>query len=475
MRPSYPVVSSRAVLAAREQPSLLALDQIVGPGMSLAQLWAIVRAYRKQALIIAVATLAAATLAIWLLPKTYTATATLVLNYEINDPLGGREFPINLLANYAATQIEIMQSPQVLLPVIDALGLTKDSWYTSGYSGDGSNLREWVVESLRSKLEIRASYAGGQLIYITASARRAAAAATVANRVAETYLDQQVERANAPATAQAKRYAGQMDELRNNVTKAQKRIADFRKQTGIVELNDINDVDLQLMASLEHTYQIAQNERRAAEVRTAGGSSASSTISASPGIESLKTSLSMQRAELAQVQTTLGPRHPRVLELRSQIAATVRALSSGAVTDLASARQLEAKLSTATTQQRDQLIAVRNNQAEGAKLMLELDSARAVYKRALDGYDQIRAAAGGNYSNVSLLSAASVPLKSTRPNKLKWLAVASLLSVGLGLIAPLLYELILNRRVRCADDVERDLGIPVLVEFEFAHMPEAKS
>ncbi len=473
MRPSYPVVSSRAVLAAREQPALVALDHIVGPGMSLAQLWAIVRAYRKQALTIVVLTLAVATLAIWLLPKTYTSTATLVLNYEVNDPLGGREFPINLLANYAATQIEIMQSAQVLLPVIDALGLTKDGWYTSGYTGDGSNLREWVVESLRSKLEIRASYAGGQLIYITAESRKASGAAAIANRVAETYLDQQVERANAPATAQAKRYAGQMDELRNNVTKAQERIADFRKQTGLVELNDINDVDLQLMASLEHTYQIAQNERRAAEVREAGGSSSGSTIPTSPIIESLKTSLAAQRSELAQVQTTLGPRHPRVLELQSQIAATRRAMTSGAAADLAGARQLEAKLSAATTDQRDQLILVRNNQAEGAKLMLELDSARAVYKRALDGYDQIRAAAGGNYSNVSLLSAASVPLKSTRPNKLKWLAAASALCVALGLIAPLLYELILNRRVRCADDVERDLGIPVLVEFDSAPMPGA--
>ena len=31
-------------------------------------------------------------------------------------------------------------------------------------------------------------------------------------------------------------------------------------------------------------------------------------------------------------------------------------------------------------------------------------------------------------------------------------------------MVPLGYEL-LNRRIRCRDDVERDLGIPVLVEF----------
>jgi capsular polysaccharide biosynthesis protein len=38
--------------------------------------------------------------------------------------------------------------------------------------------------------------------------------------------------------------------------------------------------------------------------------------------------------------------------------------------------------------------------------------------------------------------------------------------IAVGVLAPLIYELLLNRRIRCRDDFERDLDIPVLMEFD---------
>jgi uncharacterized protein involved in exopolysaccharide biosynthesis len=240
-----------------------------------------------------------------------------------------------------------------------------------------------------------------------------------------------------------------------------------------VEIEGDTDVDAQLLATLEQRYQEAQNTRRAAEVRESVNQVTGDELATSPLIEELKAKLAAERAELAQMRTTLGSQHPRMIEQRSQIAATQdaisreqAALSKGNVADLSQARQLEEKFAAATTEQRRKLIDIRGNQAEGAKLLLELESARSVYKRALDGYDQIKAAAGGKYSNVSLLAEATVPVKATRPNKLRLLALAAFLSLGAGFAGPFLYELMFNRRVRCADDVERDLGIPVLVEFD---------
>jgi len=40
------------------------------------------------------------------------------------------------------------------------------------------------------------------------------------------------------------------------------------------------------------------------------------------------------------------------------------------------------------------------------------------------------------------------------------------LGMLIGLIAPLLYELLVNRRIRCRDDFERDMQLPVLMEFD---------
>jgi len=112
------------------------------------------------------------------------------------------------------------------------------------------------------------------------------------------------------------------------------------------------------------------------------------------------------------------------------------------------------------------VMSTKEKQDEGAKLALELESARAVYKQALDGYDKIMAAAGGRYSNVSLMNAAEIPIKSTKPNKQKLLMMAFVMSIFCGVGAPFLYELLMQRRIRCRDDLERDLGLPVLAEFD---------
>jgi hypothetical protein len=34
------------------------------------------------------------------------------------------------------------------------------------------------------------------------------------------------------------------------------------------------------------------------------------------------------------------------------------------------------------------------------------------------------------------------------------------------LAGPICYELLFNRRLHCRDDIERDLGLPVLAEFD---------
>jgi succinoglycan biosynthesis transport protein ExoP len=133
---------------------------------------------------------------------------------------------------------------------------------------------------------------------------------------------------------------------------------------------------------------------------------------------------------------------------------------------LARAKALEDKYTRAVADQRDKVLKLRNVQGEGGKLMLELQSAEAVYKRALDGYDQIMFASVGNYTNVSVVSPATPPVKASKPNKLKLLIVGMIAGLGIGMAVPFLYEIFLNRRVRCREDVERSFGVPVLMQFE---------
>jgi uncharacterized protein involved in exopolysaccharide biosynthesis len=106
---------------------------------------------------------------------------------------------------------------------------------------------------------------------------------------------------------------------------------------------------------------------------------------------------------------------------------------------------------------------MKRYQDEGANLELELESAAAEYKHALEGYDQVLAASSGRYTNTSVVDRAHAPAKASSPKVLKSLAAGALLGLILGFGGALLYELV-NRRVRCRDDIERGYGIPVLAE-----------
>jgi capsular polysaccharide biosynthesis protein len=77
----------------------------------------------------------------------------------------------------------------------------------------------------------------------------------------------------------------------------------------------------------------------------------------------------------------------------------------------------------------------------------------------------------GHYTNVNVVSKATPPVKASKPNKLKLLVMGTIAGFGFGLVATFLYELLVNRRVRCRDDMERSFGIPVLMQFDPIPVP----
>lgn len=453
------------------EPPLMSGEQESG-GFSVAQVVAILWAHRKQSLIIFVSLAVLLTVAIKLLPKTFVATATIVVNYEVNDPLGGQEFPVMLMDNYITTQIQLMQSSEVLLPVVDKLDLTKHKDFAAGYKGDGS-LRDWAKAQLIKRLAITHN-GGTQLIYVTADAKTALEAALIANTVADVYIGQQTQRLNKPAALRAGRYAEQLDELKEKVNAAQEKVTEFRQRTGLTDvMASNNDADVTALNLLESQYQGALNSLRAAEVNQSTEQDVTRAASTSQLVQNLKGQLATLQSQLAESTTTYGPKHPKVVELQSQIdsvkialANEMKTISTGSNVELSATRSLVARLQPALEAQRKKVMATRQLQDEGAKLLLELDSARAVYKQALDGYDKITAAAEGQYTNVSVMNRAEAPLKSTKPNKAKLLVLALGFSGGTGVVIPFLMDVLLRRRIRCKDDVERDLAVPVLAEFE---------
>ena len=451
---------------------VVAAEQDAAAGISLLQVFCILRAHVRLSIAIVSGVLALTVAVLLVLPKSYSAIATLMITYQSRDPLAGEQVPLGLLGNYIATQAELITSPAILMPVVDQLNLTQNKDFTAGFRGGNAEALKDYVEKNLSKALVVNEGTGGEILYIQATSQTAAMAARLANTVTDVYLEQAMRRLSGPANERAALYAAHLTELRSKVEAAQEKVTQFRAKNHLTEGVGANlpnaDVEAQALTALEGKLLDAQNARRAAEAHAAEAGSAGQ---ASPLVERLKEELTLLEARLAELKSTYGPEHPKILEVESQIAARrasldaeYRSISAGVTAEVKAARQLEQSYQHAVDQQRAKVLAVRTLQDDGAKLLLELESAQTVYRRALDGYDQIMFASTDDHTNVSVVSRALPPSAPSKSRKRKLLAAGMAGAIGLGLGIPLLYELLIDRRVRCRDDVERGFGLTVLAE-----------
>jgi uncharacterized protein involved in exopolysaccharide biosynthesis len=438
-------------------------------GMSLLQILTILRAHWPKSLALAIAVVILAATVTKLMPKTYSSVAILIVNPEGTDPLASRELPINLLGSFFATEMELVQAPEVLDAVIEKLHLTDEDEFISGNRGGAATAHDWVETQLRKHLDVEPGRSGSELIYITVSAAKAKLAADIANAVADTYLQQRVARSALPANQRVSRYSNELADLKHKMDAAQHDLTEFRARTG-VDLDARADVDTELLNALEHKLLDARAVLNSNRAKAAAKQEVSQNVLASSSqVSGLRAEENKLKARMAELRATLGPNHPQVAVIQSQIDANAAALATAMSTYTSAARtdaevsdvevrNLEAQVQAA----REKVLTNRNLRDLAARQQIQLESAQQVYKKALDGYDEAQFASTAESSTVGIAARARPSIKADRPNSVKNMVFGTGLAVLLGLLLPFAIELP-NRRVRCADDIERYAGVPVLV------------
>lgn len=438
----------------------------VYPGLSISQIISMLWAYRKTSAIIIAIILALTVVTMKILPRTYIAQATLMVNYVVNDPINGKNLPTGQLGSYIATQEQLIASPELISDVVDRLNLTTDKVLASGYSGKTGTLKQWVIEQVIKNLNVWQGQFGSQLLYVSYSAKDPNKAAKIVNAVVDVYKQQDEERTVTQPVEQKAYYAKQLSELKKNVELAQQNVTDFDRQHRLD--GGVKNVDVAMLETLEQRLFQAQNQRRLIEARASGNQSASDSVLASNQVQQLQAQLDQQQAKLEKMEALYTPEYPDLQNLKIEINATKQSLATAiqqyATNDaekLSSAKKLEHELKLAVTKQRAKVLANSKIHSEASKYLLALESAQAVYKRALDGYDELRFSPHSRYSNVYIVTHATPPLKASKPRVIKGLIMGTAFAFMLGLGIPFGYELF-DRRIRCRDDLDRAHGITVL-------------
>lgn len=462
------------------QLSTLLPAEFLRRGLSLGQLLAIFMAYRRQILIAAVAGLVLTGLFSKLvLSRAYDATATVLVDYEVNTPDTDREFPSMLAASYMTTQTSFISSAAVLGPVLDQLGWMNDAEKSKGFSGSGEALREHLMWKVLGQGLGVTNPRDNRFIYISYRAKSPDEAAKVANAVANTYVREHGNRLREPARQRAEEYLKSVDELKARFVKAQEEVAAFRKRTGLIDIGGKGQMEEERLREINSALLIAEADRRNASIRERQVSrlgrqigDADVEFAQSPGVVRIKADLLTAESRFLELQKSLGPRHPDyivaeslVRDLRAKLSQEVSGFAGGVVNNATTAAGQSSALVNVLRErideETDKLLSIRGQQDEAARLLAELDAAEKVYKLTLDQYGQIVRNAATQYNDVSLVAPAVPPARHTKPRTSVNVVLGFFGGLICAALAALLWELT-HRRVRCAEDVEIEFGEPPL-------------
>jgi chain length determinant protein EpsF len=434
--------------------------------MGLNQLLLVLRARYKIAVLVLAAALAVALPVIQHLPRQYTATTSLVVDVRSPDPISAMIMPANL-----ATQEDIIRSDRVARKVVRVLRLeespvVRQQWLEAT-RGSGE-INAWLAELLQRNLSISPPRRDSNIITIEYTAADPVFAANVANAFAQGYVETAIELKVEPAKQYARWFGEQSKSLRENLEQAQARLSAYQQKKGIVAKDETLDTENARLAAL--TTQLTTLQAQIADTRSRQRSAAATLpeVLQNSVIAGLRSDIVRLEAKLKDASGNLGRNHPQYQRMVAELEALKAKLEDETrhVTKTFSAssavgRDTEHELKAAIEAQKRKLLELRSERDQLAVLQRDVDAARNAYEAIERRYTQTSLESQATQTNVFHLAPATEPLAPSSPKIAKFTFMAVVFGVMLGLVAAFGIELV-DRRVRCADDLAQMLQLPVL-------------
>src|SRR5689334_11230020 len=238
--------------------------------MSIQQFLLALRARLSVLILVVAATVLAAAVASLLIPKSYKATLSLLVDANKDEQsLSNSLRPLMLpqeRANYLQTQLDILTGEKAAHKVVSDLKLSetpaKRAAFQKEAKGQG-DIADWLAEGLRKSLKVETSQSN--VILVSFSSPDPQYSAQVANAFAKAYLDTMLELRVEPTKQAALWFNEQLKSLRANLEDTQTRLTDYQKRQGIISADERYDVENARLGELSSQLLKAQDrseERR---------------------------------------------------------------------------------------------------------------------------------------------------------------------------------------------------------------------
>ncbi|MCM2294736.1 GumC family protein [Allorhizobium sp. BGMRC 0089] len=422
------------------------------------------------------------------LQSVYVATAQILLDPKsLTSNLSGNQQaalaqpdPANL-----DSQIYVVESSTVLLPVIEKLGLDKDPYFRTKTPPNTVQDATATLPLLIKHLKV-AREGQSLILTITADHPVAVTASEIANDIAASYL-KQIDSARMDAARRASAaFQAQASDLRDKVLKAETAVENFRASnglattgtTGLVIDQQLSGLNQQLIAArgAEEQQKAIYDQTRSMTV-SAIESGAIPETGQSSTISLLRDRYVQLLDRQAEAATNLGANHPQMKAIDSQVASMRQALQqeldrvrqsvkSSYERAVANRKALEAQMQSLTKSS----FASGERQIQLRQLESQADAVRSIYKAFLSRSEELGQEETIALNNSRVITPATTALKSV--TLLKGLVMVAALMFGLafGSVLAVLREMLSQRRT-----VNPRIHPPVIASPSGQSLPEGSA
>ncbi|MET4691835.1 GumC family protein [Sinorhizobium fredii] len=357
------------------------------------------------------------------------------------------------------SKLRILTSRNVLKRVIDKLDLTNDREFVKPSplaslialfsSGDSKADRELAaIRALSERVEARREERSF-VVVLEVWSEEPEKAIALSEAIVDAFEAELFQSAAESAGRVAQNLNARLDELRRNVTGAERKVEDFRRENGLLSANG-ELVSNQLSSELNTQVLEAQQRFIQAETRykqmsaaIAQGHATSASVFESADMTNLRQQYNALQQQIGAMQLTYGERHPRLAAARSERATLEAAINQ-------EARRIAERAKADFDRERSALGALRgkaddeqsnvftDNDAQVHLRDLERDARAkaAIYETHLARAQQITERQQIDTTNIRVISRAMPPNSRSWPPRTSILLIAGAafgLAAGIGI------------------------------------------
>ena len=463
--------------------------------IDLRAIWALVLRRKWTVIVFFLIIVVTAIVASMMMTPMYRSTVVLqidrqeakVVDYQdvnpTESPAEGKEF--------YSTQYELLKSRTMAEKIINQLNLASDitfspkpsqSFLSSIFSSKPSN--ENVDLSYEAKLDslIDKFIAGlkvepvknSRLVKVSFESSSPILAEKVANAIASTYINVNLER-RMDATSYAKTFLqDQLNQVRARLEESEKQLVSFSREMGIIKSEDEDGTgtDVQILKEYTSALSKAEQERIQAEskfkqIQKSSGAGLQEVID-NKVIQGLKARKANLDAEYQDGLQIYKPDYPSMLqkkgqinEIQGKIDDEIKNVKLSIQMRFEAAKAEEEGLRSKLAEARAEVLAVQDKSIKYGILKREVDTNRQLYDGLLQRMKEVSVSGGVGLNNISVVDQAKMAKSPFKPKLVLNILIAAILGLVGGVLLVILIEM-LDDTMKDPADFEKILHLPIL-------------